>query len=187
MQKSLTAFLRSRKGVEIAASTMVILIISVVIFGYSIYFLFDMWKEVDDYSEIIDANTRSILDSLLRDPRAKVAIPKSTQEVYSGETATFWIGVKNIGSAPADFTITTLFDKAFSSDAKTELSTSGFIPDSWTGNFKETDLEVPAKQNRETFVLIKPDTQQKGVYTFKVTVNKGNDVYGIYSINVVVR
>lgn len=176
MSKIIT-FLLSKKGVEIAASTMVILIISVLIFGYSIYFLFEMWRGIEPIGNQIDAQTQTQITSLLKDSRQKIAIPKPKQTVYSGETAVFWIGIKNVGDADSSFDITTTFSGAFSSDGKEELSVVN-SPDSWTGNFKELNLDIPPKQQRETFVIIKPDTQQKGVYVFKVEVKKSSTSYG---------
>ena len=178
MSKIIT-FLRSKKGVEIAASTMVILIISVLIFGYSIYFLFEMWRGIEPIGNQIDAQTQTQINSLLKDSRQKIAIPLTKKTVYSGETAVFWIGIKNVGDADSSFDITTTFSEAFSSDGKKSISTeSGNNPGSWTGNFKELNLDIPPKQQGETFIIIKPDTQQKGVYVFKVEVQKGNTLYG---------
>jgi hypothetical protein len=178
MHNYLAAFLRSKKGVEIAASTMVILIISVLIFGYSIYFLFDMWRGVEEISGQIDVQTKSQIDSLLRDPRSKVAIPLTKKTVFSGGETFFWIGIKNVGDNPATFKIKTEFSGAYSLDGKKSISPEG-DPDSWTGNFREVDLEdIPAKQSGETFIIIKPDIQQKGVYVFRVDVTKEGAKYG---------
>ena len=165
---------------------MVILIISVLIFGYSIYFLFEMWRGIEPIGNQIDAQTQTQINSLLKDSRQKIAIPLTKKTVYSGETAVFWIGIKNVGDADSSFDITTTFSEAFSSDGKEELSI-GNSPDSWTGNFKELNLDIPPKQQGETFIIIKPDTQQKGVYVFKVEVKKDAILYGTNSISVEVK
>lgn len=176
----------SRKGVEIAASTLVILIISVLIFGYGLYFLYSTWSSVEEQQRIIESNLKSQIESLLKSENKKVLVYPLSQKARSGDIVSFGIGIKNLESKETEFTIRTEFSQAYTLDGKRVLEMSGYNPDSWLGNFNELKESIPAKKSGEVILSLQPKTAPSGNYVFEIKVLKGKEIYGESPITIII-
>ena len=179
----------NKKGVEIAANTLVILIISILIFGYGLYFLYSTWSSVEEQQKIIDSNLKTQIDSLLKSENKKILVYPLSQQAKSGKMISFGIGIKNLDSQDAEFTIKTEFSQAYTSDGKKklEIEEENLNPNDWLGNFKELTEIIPAKQSGEAILSLQSKTAPSGNYVFKITVLKNKTNHGEYSITVIIK
>ena len=171
----------SRKGFEMSIGIIVLLILSILIFSLSIYFLFKWFSGAEQLKAEIDRQTQEQIISALKTGNQLVAIPMAIQSVKRGSPATFGAGVRNIG-AQNDFSAAVSFSGAYTPDGR-EICRYGescayHIEENWLGNFRSIQT-FNLKKNEEKLlpIMIKADLNidagkptPKGDYTFNVCV-----------------
>lgn len=170
----------NNKGLQLSMSVVVLLVISIVIFTYSVYFLYNIIKINPVVEERIDLQTKQAIEQMLFQENELVAIPFHSKEAVVGDTVIFWMGVRNVGSNEESFTVTTTFEGAFTKDYK-KLDVDESIVNSWVrkGNFNIGSLS--AKEYKKVPLAItvgellgsKPTLP--GSYIFKVCVKKSSN------------
>ncbi len=157
---------RSRRGVELAISTVVVLILGVIIVGGGVALVSVILQEGETIAtEVSQAQMRQ-LDTLYGQGYLVAVTPKRV-DVRAGETAIFAVGAHNILKTPE-----TLL-----------LSVSGTGPDglpvplgtqvgSWRSQYFP-DLPVdPDKSAASPMGFTPPDTAPRGTYTFIATLKR---------------
>ncbi len=101
-----------KKGFQLSATFIVILIIMIVIFVGSLYFLKQFFTGAQEIKAQIDYDTKAQIEELLREPGAKVAIPINKATLRGGQQKVFGLGIRNVGG-PKEFWVTVESGGAF--------------------------------------------------------------------------
>jgi len=194
-------------GFELSVNFLVILIICIVIFGFSIYIVKKFFTHAETIKMTYDERTEREIESLL-DDGSRVAIPYDKKAIGNGDFKTFGIGVLNtLGTDLSNvFDITIVFNKAF--DRRNDLicespcSGSGCIhqsqcgyPDTWLQSTQGSGVELDGvtitksiKNNeQEKFLLgVGVKDAPKGTYIFdlSVTYDSGNSYDSLHKLYV---
>ena len=95
----------NKKAMELAVNFIVILIISIVVFGMGLYFLKGFFGFATEQTEQLDINTEKMIQNILLDG-SKVAVPLDKKTVNRGSSAVFGVGILNILGDKENFSIT---------------------------------------------------------------------------------
>jgi len=101
-----------KRGFQLSIGMMVILIITLIIFIGSIYFIRQFYTATEEFRKDIDENTESQLRALIRDGSI-VAVPINKATLKRGSGESFWIGIQNILKEQRDFGVKVQFTGAF--------------------------------------------------------------------------
>lgn len=95
----------NKKGIELAVNFVVILILSVIVFGMGIYMVNMFFKSSEDIKEQISKQTEDQIMRLLISGD-RVSIPITKQTIKRGRSYTFGVGVLNVKqTSSTDFAI----------------------------------------------------------------------------------
>ncbi len=171
---------KSRKGMELPISMIVILILSILVFTFGITMVFKFFKGATEASAQIDKATQDQINAILREGNELVAVPKSLATARTGQDATFAIGIRNIEESGL-FNIVLGFAGAYTPDDQLIPNADAFVIESdWLGSFKEQEkifieknkmVSIPIKLQIEAYINAN-DKTQKGLYVFNVCVFK---------------
>jgi hypothetical protein len=172
--------LRSRKGIELSINIIVILIITVVIFGLAIGLTFKLFGGAEDVGARLDAEAERQIRALLLQPNTLVAVPFKTVEGARSETVKFGLGIRNIGKA-RDYRVIVSFDQGFDNAGREFQDYSkDYIDAEWLKNFAKRWQTVKENELATVPILIRVDARlgegiptKPGKYTFNVCVIKG--------------
>jgi hypothetical protein len=162
---------------ELPMNIIVLLIISIVIFGLAIGMTIKFLGKSQEVSEQLDKDTENQLFAMLVQPNTLVALPIKTASLNRGGTAKFGLGVRNVGPA-RQFRVIAAFDQAFDLQGR-ELQglSQAYINDNWLGRFRARWLQVGADDRETLSILVKvapktdeASTTKPGEYTFNVCV-----------------
>jgi len=171
----------NKRGLELSVGMIVLLILSILIFSLSIYFLFKWFSGAEQLKAEIDRQTQEQIISALKTGNQLVAIPIAIEQVKRGNPATFGVGVRNIEQQKA-FSAAVSFSGAYYPDGK-EICKYGeacayYIEEKWLGNFKSIETFTLRKNEEKLLpLMIKADLNMdtgkptpKGDYTFNVCI-----------------
>lgn len=170
-------FLHGKKGIEFTVGFIVMLILTIVVFGLSISLLFKWFGQAEELQAEIDKRTQEQILAALRTGNQLVVIPFSIQEAPRGGTASFGIGVRNIGNE-GQFSIALSYSGAYAPDGSTIAVDPAYIANNWLGNFYVVDT-FTLKRNQQDVkpVLLRADVNVangrptvKGDYVFNLCV-----------------
>lgn len=86
---------KSKKAMEIQTSFLVVIIISIVIFGSGLYLVQKFFGATTQFQEQIDAQTQSEIERRMSESGDKVSIPINKKEVNPGLSTAFGVGILN--------------------------------------------------------------------------------------------
>lgn len=122
--------MKNKKGFELSATVIVLLVITIVIFIGSLYFLKQFFSGAQEIKGEIERSTQEQIESLLRSGDI-VAIPINKKIMKKGAGSVFGLGLRNIG-AKKDFWVSVNFYRAFEIDGFTEIPADQFfMNDNW--------------------------------------------------------
>jgi len=165
--------IKDKRGIELSVNMLVAIIISLVILGLGVSFLFKLMDKAEYIYEDLDERTNQELDRLISMGQ-KVSLPYNKVNLYGGEVHIFGLGIKNI---------------AYEDKFKISVDPSKFIDkenneiviDS-TKWFKYIPGPYNLKENEHEKVLLGvsiPKETPKGRYTFDVKINRDSGpLYG---------
>lgn len=181
----------NKKGLELTMTVLVLLVISILIFGSSVYLLRQIYKGTEQISNTIDQNTENELRSLLASGSI-VALPQNAATTRVKQDAVYWIGVKNMLGSEEQFGVHVSFSRAFNHEEEELVVDGAYINERWLfGGTRHGGLEGPfrVKNNDMQFrdLMILPQARAgeniktpKGIYFFNVCVF--NASRGIHSL-----
>ncbi|MBI4150989.1 hypothetical protein HY492_02580, partial [Candidatus Woesearchaeota archaeon] len=102
----------SKRGFELSIGFFVILILTIIIFAGSLFFLRQFYTSTEEFRDEIDRDTESQIQALIRDGSI-VAIPINKATLPPGKGASFWVGIQNVLDEEKQFGMTVAFSKAF--------------------------------------------------------------------------
>ncbi|MBN1645007.1 hypothetical protein JW851_03140 [Candidatus Woesearchaeota archaeon] len=166
----------NRKGFELTAGFIVMLIIILVVFMGSIYFIKIFFEKSTEMKLEIERSTKEQIESLLQDG-GLVSIPINIKEANIGESQTFGLGVRNIGDTKG-FRIVVYFNKAIDSlgEVIVDESYADFINDNWllydSNEFflDSNQLNILPIAVRPDFNIAEAEPTLPGTYLFNVCV-----------------
>jgi len=95
----------NKKAFELSINFIVILIISIVIFGFGIKFISNLMKGVDDLSKLTESDFNANMERMLCDSSEKTCVGISRKEIRVNKVKFFTFGVLNINEQTTDFYI----------------------------------------------------------------------------------
>jgi len=166
----------NKKGFEISAGFIVTLIIVIVVFIGSIYFIKMFFFKAEELKAEIERSTQEEIESLLQEG-SLVALPINAKDIKTGRTETFGLGVRNIGNTKG-FNVVVNFNKAIDSLGNVifDDSYADFINDNWV-LYDTNEFFLDSNKLKVIPIAVKPDfyVQQgestiPGTYLFNVCV-----------------
>lgn len=166
----------NKRGMELTIGFFVILILTIVIFAGSLYFLRQFYTSTEQFRQEIDRETESELQALIRDGSI-VAIPMNKATLSEGKGASFWLGIQNVLDEEKQFGVDVSFSKAFTQNEEPIIEADPFyINNNWVlfnagphviknGAFSPVPIRLNAGTEMATGVRTIP-----GTYTFNVCV-----------------
>ncbi|MBW2986795.1 hypothetical protein KY333_05485 [Candidatus Woesearchaeota archaeon] len=174
----------NKKGFELSATMIVLIIITIVIFIGSMFFLKQFFTGAEEIKGEIERSTQDQIESLLRSGDL-VAIPLNKKTISKGNGGIFGLGIRNVG-ADKSFTVAANFHKAFEPDGKTEILEADpfFIGENWMlysegpYRLKSNELKlIPISVTVNNAMDYSSASTKPGTYVFNVCVFKGTDLY----------
>jgi len=102
--KQVSNFINNKKAIQLSINFMVILIITLVVFGMAMYLLNMFFGTARDIKENIDTQTENEIQRVLFSGE-RVAMPINRKEIKRGSSGVFGLGILNVDVDPPEFTI----------------------------------------------------------------------------------
>ena len=178
--------MKKKAAIELSVNFLVILIITLVIFGSSMVMVKKFFGGASDIKRVYDERTEKEIERLL-DDGSRVAIPFDKKKIGNGEFETFGMGLLNVlgTSADNDFRVQIQFNKAFKKDNsplcdKTNAGTCG-NPNMWLSTSEaagsnQASIGIVSEKtirnnDQQKFLLgVEVDGASPGTYIFDVDV-----------------
>ncbi len=148
--------MKSKKGVELGMNFVVILILSIVAFGFGLTFLYKIvnaGNNLPDFSPV-----EQVINSKMAGGERVVAYPSSAT-LKSGQKEIFGVGVLNT-DAPQQFRV--------------KLETNGNLRIISSASNNEIDFQIGQNEDRKISFIVDSKGATKGVHEITVTVSSGN-------------
>ncbi len=181
--------MNKKAAIQLSANFLVMMIIAIVVFSFSIYFIKKVFTGAETTRNLYDQRIEKEIEKLL-DDGSMIAIPFDKKTIYSGEFNTFGLGVLNVmNTANPDkdtFKISITFNKAFDK-SNTEIG-SPPDADSWLQTTQQTGgpithtLQIKNNEQEKFLLGVAPTGAEPGTYIFDMVVctddeNDDNDCY----------
>lgn len=175
--------MNKKAAIELSANFLVIIIICIVVFGFSVYIIKRFFTHAETIRMTYDERTEKEIERLL-DDGSRVAIPFDKKTIYNGEFKTFGIGIMNILNIAGSnkFNISVKFDKAYNKNNEEMCPASNPCsspPDGWL----QTTSGQSTVDGISIIKTIKNNEQEK----FLLGVDVKNAPSGTYIFNLYVR
>ncbi len=166
----------NKKGFEVTASFIVTLIIVIVVFIGSIYFIKMFFFKAEELKAEIERSTQEQIESLLQEG-SLVALPINVKEIKIGKTETFGLGVRNVGDTKG-FQVVVNFNKAIDSLGEIifDESYADYINENWV-LYDVNEFFLDSNKRKVIPIAIQPgfNVQQgestvPGTYLFNICV-----------------
>jgi hypothetical protein len=170
----------NKKAVSLPINFVVILIITIILFAISLYFLGIIGGGVQTISEELDRRTADQIEYLIKSENAIVALPFGVQEADLGDCPVFGMGIQNIAGED-EFGVIVRFDAAYTLDGRPILGASAdFIDENWVGTSSQSEPITISANQYEPFGFVtcaddrisQTENTQPGEYVFNVCVFK---------------
>jgi len=176
----------SKKGaIGLSVELLVIIILSLVILGAGIAFLYQLLGGASELKAELDTRTQQELERLLVDQGKQVALPRHTATILPGESHVFGLGILNTGDVGETFTLTVLLSKALDEndavlydDPDVLNEAVRTVAESWL-LYNQEELRLAENEHRTEGILVDiPNDAPKGTYIYDVEVSAGGRPYG---------
>lgn len=145
--------IKNKRGIQISITFLVVIIVTVILFGIALYFSGLIFSTGQSIGESIDRRTADQIEYLVKSENAIVAIPFNVHETDLGDFAVFGVGIRNIGE-DAEFGIVARFQGAYRFDGRQILTADpAFIEEEWLGNNQDIEPFLIAKSEFESYGL----------------------------------
>lgn len=176
------SILTNKKGFELSINFVVMLIITLIVFGGCMAIAYKLLNSVNNIKTKMDKQTEDRLESMITSSNEEVIIAFNKKEVHAGEAAVFGLGITNINiGATKNFSVNiTRSIKVFADGHTEEFDDLGWI------YIKQSDIGEIRNNNHQivSLVIVPPDNAAPGVtYVFDVKVTyKNNSDYVNYPL-----
>jgi hypothetical protein len=196
----------NKRGIELAANFIIVLIISIIVFGLASALTYKIFCASGDKIAELDSATEKRVEQLL-DSGAAVNIPDASKKAKSvagfcgeeaGSSANFVLGIRNDFNSATTFTFDCSYSGMVQPDDTIALPSNAFSsgPGScdvlWNWQHSDTDVVVPAREKKSSTILFNVPSQApegKHVFTISVTYNAGGTtkLYGAKKVYLTVQ
>ncbi len=87
----------NKKAFELSINFIVLLILSIVIFGFGIKFVYDLMHQAGEIRDITEDEINAQLENILCDSSERICIGTSTREIRPNKMGVFTVGILNTG------------------------------------------------------------------------------------------
>lgn len=161
----------NKKGIELQVNFVVILILTLIIFGSSIMIAYKVMKSTNKLKDQVDATTQQRLEALLVSGNEAVVIPfNKKDDLRKGESAVFGVGIVNMLGVNTEFKIN-IAQAAKSYDKDGIEQPPGdwvYMSETKTGEIKNNAYKI------ESIVFIPKNVKIGNTYVFNVDVCSGS-------------
>ena len=160
-----------KKAIELSMNFFVVIIISIVIFGFGIKFLYSLAKSANDIQSMSIEDIDSKISNMVCNGNEKICIGTDTKTIKKGDFDVFGIKIVNVADS-VDFEIQTTFSKAISK-TNSEFSSSNLI-------INPPDRSVTIEKNDEQSIGIGievPKNAISGKYIFNIEIKNSGNMY----------
>jgi hypothetical protein len=175
--------MRKKATFQLSVNFIVIIVICLVIFIFSIFFIKNFFTHATDLKDLWDERTQSEIEKIL-DDGSRVALPFDKKTIIAGEFDTFGVGILNVmdNYNPANFRAEFKFNKAFDkADNPICIGPSDCgPPDTWlqTTDGKgiahqgiTVEKNIKAFEQSKFLLGVLPKDADKGIYIFNLNVS----------------
>lgn len=173
-----------RRGFEISATMLVVLILSVTIFGGGLYMIKQYFSFAQKVQGQVDADTQRQINDKLREGVEPVIIPINKKRASGGDTVTFGLGVLNTLGRNNTFGMDVRFAGAYAMGTEAPLTgdnppDAGYINSNWIMtsypafhlNPNERKV-IPISVKIDNRMNAQGTTQEGAIYAFNVCIYK---------------
>ncbi|HLD43716.1 MAG TPA: hypothetical protein VJB08_07070 [Candidatus Nanoarchaeia archaeon] len=158
----------NKRGIELSVNFLVMLILSLIVFMFGLYLVYQFFGTAVDLQTQLDEQTEKELQAMLISGE-RVALPKTQVNLQRGKSYTFGLGILNTLGAEKEFSVNIIEGQAY--QGATLIPTNGLdtIP-AKTYSIKNTEqrlLAIPVRVNQDA---------QIGTHTLDVRVCYANSV-----------
>lgn len=187
-----------KKGLELSATVIVLLIISIIMFISAFALVRKFFGEATSIRQELEKAVQRDIERILRQGTQVLTIPFNKQSVKRGTDAIFGLGIRNVLGANKTFCTYTFFDSAYQPNEQPLGRAYGteddydaeFIQQKWVGGFAYIDEPGPLKNNEFKIVPLRIKANNnmaegiatlKGTYVFNVCVYTASNIQGCTS------
>lgn len=167
------------KGIELAASLIVILIASIIIFGLALGITYKIFCASAAKVEQLDSQTEKLVEQKL-DSGARVAMPVNTKTAAgsasfcgggSSPSAAYALGIRNDNTWSTRFTVHCKYEGVEQNDKLTMPDSPSILADCSNVIQQSGDVTLDAKMKTTKIVVINaPPGIEKGTHMFTISV-----------------
>ncbi len=168
-----------RKGIELSVNFLVMLIISIVIFGSALYMVKQFFQSTKDVQSKLSAEVEQEIERRLVESAEQVSIPINKATLGTRGSNTFGLGILNMLGEKKTFNIKMNFDSAYTKlNGLIAIADGSFIDKNWIF----TDIPEVTINNNDYEIVSLPvvvDARMSedsntlpGIYVFNVCVFK---------------
>lgn len=171
--------MKNKRGMELPVNMLVIIIVSIVIFGMGIAFFARIYQTAQDYQEQSEQQALKEIENYLINPNEKVAIPVNTKDIKRTGYQTFGLIINNAYSEE---------EKTFDIKINNIKCSDGINPNTaelTTDNIPT--LTIPANSVGESLISIKTEDTNKGQCIIPINVSLDKNTYGIEVITLTIQ
>lgn len=173
-----------KAALGLSIELLVVIIISVVILGAGIAFLYQIIGGAEDVKAQLDERTAQELERLLVDQGQQVALSRHAATIFPGESKVFGLGILNTGGVGDTFTLNVTLSKALAADgtvlydAEQGDHSVKDLAESWL-LYDTAELQIKENEHRAKAILVSfPNDAAKGTYIYDVRVSASGQSYG---------
>jgi hypothetical protein len=162
------SILTNKKGFELSINFIVMLIITLIVFGGTLAIAYKLLKSTGDLKASMDKQTEERLELMITNSNEEVVIAFNQKEVQGGEAAVFGLGVTNMLNSRKNFSVTITPSTAINKDGSEVYGWTDrwiYVSNDDIGEIKNNDHKI------KSIVIIPPKDAAPGVtYVFNVNV-----------------
>lgn len=170
----------NKRGIELSVNFLVMLIISIVIFGSALYMVKQFFQSTKDIQSKLSSEVKKEIERRLVESAEQVSIPLNKAVLGTRASNTFGLGILNMLGETKTFSVKINFDSAYTKlNEPITLAEGGYIDRNWIF----TDIGEVTIANNDFEIVSLPvvvdarvsedSNTLPGIYVFNVCVFKG--------------
>ncbi len=168
-------FFNNKGGISLGVNLIVVLIISIVVLGLGIAFIFNLMDSADKFTGDIDQRTEDELSRILIGQGRKVALHPSAVQLTRGNDQSLGVGIMNL--LPDDTEFTTEIEFSAAEDPIGKAITLEDYKE-WFNYFPEP-IPIKNQEHKSLLIVLEPPKNAiPGKYIFNMRVYSGTVQYG---------
>ncbi|MFT4310257.1 MAG: hypothetical protein ACMXYC_01355 [Candidatus Woesearchaeota archaeon] len=161
-----------KKAVELSVNFLVIFVLSMVIFGFGITLVYNMFFSAMDLSKVTDDNLRAQIDDLVCSANTMMCLSGNRQTFQKKTLAPFGVFIRNVDSFPREYNITILPRNAYEQNYdEIRKDIDGNFPNIRILQLENTTTVASGQQGKYAFAIYIDRRATAGTYEFDIMAN----------------